>query len=154
MGEHWVTAPMQLIVPRFVWRDKPVVGRLSSIFRERYWKQVRDSNTSIAVTLFGDFWINFHMLGVLLGGFFIGVFLRYLYNFLQIGAGANSVVCHAVYATMLVPSLLYSEKLVDQLLTGMPKIALILWLGTLFLAPRARFSPPPAHSRVQGSSVA
>jgi oligosaccharide repeat unit polymerase len=63
------------IVPRVWWPDKPIgVGRLASILYDY------NSDNSIALSLPGELYANFGMLGSLVGMIFFGVLVRMIYR--------------------------------------------------------------------------
>ena len=65
-------------IPRTIWPDKPVVGEFGLAFTRIYLDSpYRSSN---GPTMFGDLFRNFGFLGVPLGMFLVGLYLRILYG--------------------------------------------------------------------------
>jgi oligosaccharide repeat unit polymerase len=85
-------------VPRMFWADKPLVGEFGLWFT-RIYLDIPDALSSNGPTMFGDLFRNFDLLGVLIGMFVVGVYLRILYGGL-IQRGIRSPLAPLFYASL------------------------------------------------------
>lgn len=67
---RWALAP----IPRSVWRDKPVIPPGPEIGHQVYGQPV----AGVPPSLVGELYWNFHLPGVIVGGFVLGMLLRFL----------------------------------------------------------------------------
>ena len=134
-GETLLLAPISVLIPRFLWPDKPNIslGReFGSTFRL---KSAMDSETEIAPTMVGEFYWNFGVPGVVVGMWLLGMGYRWYYQ--RYGAGATfDPIRKSIYATML-PSALLFEGNVAMLVSGFIKVLVIL---IVFLVVCRRFN--------------
>lgn len=70
---------MASFVPRVFWTDKPLVGEFGLWFT-RIYLDLPESISSNGPTMFGDLYRNFGLLGVPIGMFILGVYLRIVYG--------------------------------------------------------------------------
>ena len=68
-------------IPRKIWPDKPVVS-LGKIFYERFYPPIFHEGTSVAITLPGEFYWAFGLIGVIIGMLVIGILWRLLFEYL------------------------------------------------------------------------
>lgn len=67
--------------PKFIWKDKPSINDGGNEFGRKYGLLApNDSTTSIAPTVFGDWYINFGILGVIFGMILEGIIIGLVYN--------------------------------------------------------------------------
>ena len=71
-------ALLTMPIPRVLFPAKPPVG--TEIFSRALFGDLLDQGTSVPTTLVGEFYMNFGVLGVLLGGLLVGAGLRLLYR--------------------------------------------------------------------------
>lgn len=79
-------------VPRVLWEEKPIID-FGKWFAINFFNQPPGIDNSMGITNIGELYLNFHVLGILLGMFFIGIIYKtaYLY-FIKYGkASAISV---------------------------------------------------------------
>lgn len=67
------------LIPRPLWRNKPMVGEFGLWFT-RIYLDIPRSNSSNGPTVFGDLYRNYGFVGVLLGMFLVGIYLRIIYE--------------------------------------------------------------------------
>jgi len=145
-GVSYLMAPLQIMVPRALWPDKPPLAPFVEVFRLQYWGIAAEDETSVAVSQLGDFWVNLHWPGVLAGSFVFGGIVAFLFSGLRCGTDGTSLLPRIVF-TALVPQILSAtEGAFAGLLVSLPKILLIYLLVAWFLASRRRHAVTPARS--------
>lgn len=77
-------------IPRTLWAEKPLVGEFGLWFTRLYF-DIPDSISSNGPTIFGDLFRNFGLVGILIGMFFVGAYLRILYG---------SLICRGIYSPL------------------------------------------------------
>jgi hypothetical protein len=103
-------------IPRFLWPGKPQ-ATIGQDFGHRYLLlQVYDKGTSINLPWLIEFYINFGILGVLSGMFFVGIFFRLLLIKLNVPIKARMEYVLAVTITF---SLFYAESNFSLMVGGM-----------------------------------
>jgi|GEM_PF-2934207 len=153
LGLPYLMLPVDLLVPRFIWPDKPSIRAFAAEFPKVFWNHERSSRTSVKPSMFGELWSNLHFFGVLLGAYLFGRLLRFLYSGFRLG-GSDPIWGIAAAATIL-PSLILSS-IEDELVTALAVTmkSIIIWLIVIrFLGSggtaRARVGTPlgPAPRR-------
>ena len=127
-GETLILAPIGLLIPRFLWQDKPEIsiGReFGDTFRLT---DPLDRETYIAPSLIGELYWNFAVPGVVVGMWLMGMGYRWLYQRYGAGAGFDPIR-KSIYATLL-PAVLGFEGNFAILVGGVIKVLVIL---TVFL---------------------
>lgn len=128
-GDTLILAPIGLLIPRFLWPDKPSIGigrEFGSTFRLT---TALDTETDIAPSMIGEFYWNFSLPGVVVGMWLLGMGYRWYYQRYGAGTGFDPIR-KAVYFTIL-PSALLMEGSVAIVVTGVIKILVILVLFVL-----------------------
>jgi hypothetical protein len=123
-GETLILAPIGLLIPRFLWPDKPSIsiGReFGATFRLT---NVMDSETEISPTMVGEFYWNFSVPGVIVGMWLLGMGYRWYYQRYGAGAGFDPIR-KAIYFTLLPPALLFEDN-VAIIIAGLIKVLAIL----------------------------
>ncbi len=103
-GDTLILAPIALLIPRFVWPDKPNIS-IGREFGQRF-RLVNyfDYESEVAPSLLGEFYWNFGIPCVIVGMFLIGAGYRWYYE--RYGRGVHyDPVRKAIYATMLLTAL-------------------------------------------------
>jgi hypothetical protein len=87
-------------IPRVVWEEKPIldVGRWFAI---NFFNQPPCSPSAIVITNIGDFYVNFGILGVMIGMFFLGIVYKTLYLYF-IHYGKGSMIATFIYIFILI----------------------------------------------------
>jgi hypothetical protein len=82
-------------IPRVLWEEKPMldVGRWFAI---NFFNQPPDVPSAIVIMNIGDFYVNFGILGVMLGMFFLGIVYKTLYLYF-IHYGKRSAIAVFIY---------------------------------------------------------
>ncbi len=138
-GLPYAMLPLQILVPRAIWPDKPDVAAFGRDFKTKYWGLRPEERTSVAVSQLGDLWVNLHLFGALLGSFLMGVLFRFLGDELRLGGARGSIFHHTIYCLMLVPAVVGLSAMGDAFLAGNIKTLLVLALvGWFFRKPQAR----------------
>ena len=128
-GETLLLAPIGLLIPRFLWPEKPdiSIGReFGATFRL---KNPFDSETEISPSMVGEFYWNFAIPGVVVGMWLLGMGYRWYYQRFGAGSGFDPLR-KAVYATLLPTALLF-EGTVAVIIGGAIKALVILGLFLL-----------------------
>ncbi len=68
-------------VPRALWPEKPGIT-LGVEWAQAYWQKPMEDLTNVGVTAVGEWYLNFHVPGILLGMFLFGVMNRLFYDLL------------------------------------------------------------------------
>ncbi len=138
-GETLVLAPISILIPRFVWPDKPNIaigGEFGRTFHLASWL---GEGTYIAATIVGELYWNFHVPGVVIGMFLFGGALRWYYQ--RYGTGPwNDPVRKSIYVALLV-SIMHFEGNLAVLIGNWVKTLSILLL-LLFVLRRMRVIVP------------
>jgi hypothetical protein len=127
-GETLILAPIGVLIPRFLWPDKPeiAIGReFGQTFRLI---NSMDHETYIAPSMVGEFYWNFAIPGVVVGMWLLGMAYRWYYQRFGAGTGFDPIR-KSIYATLL-PAALGFEGNVAVLVGGAIKVLVIL---TVFL---------------------
>jgi len=135
-GLSYLMIPIQIIVPRAVWPDKPPLAPFVEVFRRQYWGVPDDSETSVAVSQLGDFWVNLHFPGVLLGTFVFGGIVAFLHLRLRCGTDGTSLLPKVVFVALIPHILGATEGAFTGFLVTLPKIILIYMIVAWVLSSR------------------
>lgn len=132
-GRDLVLAPFLAFIPRFIWADKPIVGLSPENFTILYMGSTRityDANWSggSAITAMGDLYINFHVVGIVIGMFIFGIIGKILWLYMK---RMPIPVVMLMYSVGYV-SLLNLDTSVSGLLSGWTK--LIVFFGLVHRA--------------------
>jgi len=123
-GETLILGPIGLLIPRFLWPDKPNIS-IGQEFGETFrLKNAMDNETYIAPSMVGDLYWNFSVPGVVVGMWLIGMSCRWYYQRFGAGAGFDPIR-KSIYFTML-PTALGFEGNVAIVLGGFIKVLVIL----------------------------
>jgi len=79
LGQPYI-AVLAMPIPRVWFPDKPPVG--TEVFSRAFFPDLLDQGTSMPTSLVGEFYMNFGVAGVLLGGLLVGWGMRALYTWL------------------------------------------------------------------------
>ncbi len=83
-------------IPRVIWPDKPVVS-FSKVFGETYWSEFfGGTGTAPSVTVLGEGYVNFHVVGVLWVAAVSGVTVRAIYWYLVKRGGYPGIMVYSV----------------------------------------------------------
>jgi hypothetical protein len=138
LGVPYLFLPLDLIVPRFVWPDKPTVREFAALFPSVFWNKQRGDGSAVKASQFGELWANLHILGVLLGSWVWGRILRFLNNGIQLG-GAGSLLGVAAAASVMPEHIINTpEGDLLQALSALMKVYVIWVCLVWFLAPARR----------------
>lgn len=95
-GETVVGGVVRAAVPAFVWPGKEQALRKGGdLMYETIWQLGETANSGISITLPGELYLNFGMLGVTVGMFVVGIAYRLVYEYL--GKTAGTVLALAIY---------------------------------------------------------
>ena len=123
-GDTLILAPIGLLIPRFIWPDKPSIsiGReFGDVFRL---KNSLDVETEISPSIVGDFYWNFGVPGVVVGMFLFGAGFQWYYR--RYGEGvAFDPIRKSIYVGVL-PTILLIEGNVAFLAAGVVKSLILI----------------------------
>jgi hypothetical protein len=127
-GETLILAPIAILIPRFLWPNKPNIS-IGKEFAETFrLRGAMDRETEIAPSMVGDFYWNFALPGVVVGMGLLGMAYRWYYQRYGAGPGFDPIR-KSIYATLL-PTVLVFEGNVAMIVSGVIKVLIIL---TVFL---------------------
>lgn len=123
-GDTLFLAPVGLMIPRFLWPEKPNISIGREFGATFHLTRALDTETEVAPTMVGELYWNFALPGVVIGMFILGIGYRYM--FARFGAGTGfAPVPKAIYAAIL-PTLLQFEGNVAIIAAGVVKSVLII----------------------------
>lgn len=103
-GEEWLKLPAILLIPRALWPDKPNYT-LTGGWMTQEVLGYTNHQTATAVTMYGDFYVQFGLIGVLAGMFLLGVVLRVLYLRYGTARDARSELCYPFILLLVGPGM-------------------------------------------------
>lgn len=137
-------APIYPLVPRFLWKGKPVLNKGQRTSQALG----RPSTTSSALTPIGDLYSLYGTYGVLAGMFIYGICLQIYMN--RFGHGVFSEKALFFYISMLMP-LINLEQDVVSLVSGAIQMALIMFVTSYFIYGRS--VPSPGFAKYPSSTA-
>jgi hypothetical protein len=123
-GDTLVLAPIGLLIPRFLWPDKPEIAIGREVGETFRLKSDMDAETYIAPTMVGDFYWNFSVPGVVVGMWLLGMAYRWYYQ--RYGAGAGFDPIRKSIYFMMLPTVLAFESNVAMVASGVVKLLVIV----------------------------
>jgi hypothetical protein len=117
-------------IPRVIWPDKPILSQGSFMHNV-----IIGSNTqsNVGLTSIGDFYLNFSLLGVIIGMFVLGSIVRIIYLYTQNFSQVK--IYQILFYFTLYPNLLFSlQSGVATGLLGIVRISLVVMLVITFLS--------------------
>ncbi|MDP2704154.1 MAG: O-antigen polymerase [bacterium] len=127
-GKNLINFFVSLGPPRFIWKEKPIISFQGNAFGREYGIiQAHDFNTNVGPTLVGDLYMNFGLLGILVGLFITGILCRLLFNFLIVlpRGSPGGVMIYAVLWPDLIKGM---ENDVAPVFAGIIKLAVFMYL--------------------------
>lgn len=121
-------------IPRALWPEKPVVS-LGRVFREEFVAGLYPPGTSVSVSLVGEFYWDFGVVGVLLGMLAVGALWRVGYEYLvrERGNASKALATGILFTGFFMPV----EQAVVSLFTARAFQAFLVVAVALALAPRS-----------------
>jgi oligosaccharide repeat unit polymerase len=115
-------------IPRFLWPDKPLSIGLQ--FTQIFTRTQYSSYTSSALSLPGEFYMNFGLPGILLGFVVLGIIARFIYEYLGVRRGASYAIIYALtlYAIIMLNEGNVSGRLPFYLTKLIPTVFAIFYL--------------------------
>jgi len=119
-GRYYWQIPALVFIPRAVWVNKPCLN-YGKWFAITYLGYPQETRTSVAVTLVGDLYLNFGVVGVILGMFLLGLCFYFLYQKFR---SSSSKVTLLVY-TMIFPLITSHEIGLVEISVAAIRLAII-----------------------------
>lgn len=115
-------------IPRFIWADKPL--SIGFQFTRAFTVQYYGPHTSSALSLPGEFYLNFGLPGILIGFAIFGVLGRVIYEYLGQRRGASYAILYALtlYAIVMLNEGNLSGRLPFYLTKLIPTFLAILYI--------------------------
>jgi hypothetical protein len=132
-GRTLLLLPVGLLIPRFVWPDKPVLNVAKEFGQTFQLVGALDEETNIAPTMVGELYWNFQVPGVLIGMAVLGACYRWYYERYGRGRGFDPVR-RSMYMALL-PAALHSEGVVALTIAGIVE-SIVLFSAITFLFRR------------------
>lgn len=95
MGRTFVNDFFLSWIPRFLWPEKPISNK-GRWFTEAFWDVPPDDPVIKSIMNIGDFYLNFHIIGVLFGMFFLGILYKIAHLYF-IHYGGATVISVFIY---------------------------------------------------------
>jgi hypothetical protein len=128
-GKSLILTPITILIPRFLWPEKPNIGTGQEFAETFRLKGAMDRETYIAISMVGDFYWNFALPGVIVGMWLLGMGYRWYYQRYGAGTGFDPIR-KAMYIALL-PTSIGVEGNVAIVVGGFIKLLVIL---VVFLA--------------------
>lgn len=123
--------------PRFLWKNKPIsINSQDNVFGHQIgYLSPGDDKTALGPTAIGDLYINFGVLGIIGGMFFLGAAYRFIFSILVDGANPPlfGVVMYGVFWPQFITGL---ENWIGPVWAGMIRLAVLLLLVYCFLVKK------------------
>lgn len=122
-------------IPRALWPDKPDYGRFGGVFGRAFGiLSPLDTSTSIGVTLIGELYLNFHLLGVALGMAFYGVIWRLAFGYFMEQRPKVNLSGALLYIPTLWTILFRFEDIFVMAFGSLTEVLVFLYLIARFLS--------------------
>ncbi len=136
-GKSLVNFFVTLGPPRFIWKDKPLsINAYGNEFGHRLGVVVPDDfQTSIGPTMVGDWYLNFGILGIILGMFLMGIVFRIIYEYFikETKASLSGVLFYSIIWIQVIWGM---EDWVSSVYAGLIKLFVIMLIVHFFLIKR------------------
>lgn len=119
--------------PRFIWKNKPLsINSRGNDFGHRIGYLTTDYKSAVGPTLVGDLYINFGVMGIILGTFLLGLLYRLIFGVLVnlSNPPLYGIVIYSLFWSQFIPGL---ENWIAPVWAGMVKLLLFLLLIGYFL---------------------
>lgn len=121
----WLFAP----IPRTMWPQKPIIGVGEIVGKELFEARLGLPNGGIPPGFIGELYWNFGFLGVPVGMFLLGCFLKLLYNsFRNILRNKNAVLiysCVVIPTAFLIPGENFSGSIIMLIMNLIPMLVIL-----------------------------
>jgi len=136
-GKSLVDFFVTLGPPRFIWKDKPLsLNAYGNDFGHRLGVlNPDDVQTSIGPTIVGDWYLNFGILGIILGMFWIGMVFRVIYEYF-IKETKTSLSGVLFYSMIWIQVIWGMEDWTSSVYAGLIKLSVIILIVNFFLIKR------------------
>ncbi|RMG74048.1 MAG: O-antigen polysaccharide polymerase Wzy [Chloroflexi bacterium] len=114
-------------IPRAIWPNKPILSQGAFMHNVIIGASTQ---SNVGLTSIGDFYLNFGLLGVLIGMFLLGVIIRTIYLYGQ--SFTKSIMYLSLFYFMLYPQLLFSLQ--SSVATGLLGVVRIVMLAAVIIA--------------------
>ena len=124
----WVAAP----IPRSTWSEKPIIANGAIIGVEVFGNRI----SGVPPGLFGEFYWNFGIIGIVLGGFLFGRMLKWFYVSFRSKSNPNCVLIYStsvMFFAFYIVNVNVNQFIVRSVTTLIPVIISILFLSTYSL---------------------
>lgn len=138
----YLMLPAMAVVPRLFWVSKPIMDAVPD-FSHRYWGTSTHVSNAVAVSHVGSLYLAWGWWGAVIGMLVLGVFWRFMYEYLQRGGGAAGIVTYLNLLLVIVAI----EGDVPSVYSGMIKMAIVMLATSWFLCPAV-----PDGRRVSGDA--
>lgn len=128
-------------VPRALWPSKPDTN-LEGKFYEEYLGRERSYGRGAAgYTTVGDFWLNFHIVGVIVGAFLLGIFLKFFQIFCVGREMDTERTAGMVFLIVVSPLLVETTRSISAMVSGLFGMSIIPLFFLLLIGKRRVESP-------------
>lgn len=125
-GEDLLNFFVSLGPPRFIWKNKPIINPDGNVLaRDVGLLPENDKTTTIGFTVLGDWYINFGLLGIVLGMLFMGFIFGIFYSLL-IKNSPHSFIGLTIYAMIWLQIVQGTENFIAPVYAGLVKYIVIM----------------------------
>lgn len=129
-GDEYVQN-MMIIVPRFLWKEKPVNY---DYFLKREVLHLQFAGGGAPATSFGSLYLNFGMLGVLIGTCAMGLLYTFLY---KVYLSTHDAIL-SILALYLLPQVLIPSTFLANIVLTLFYLVMMVFMKKVFLRPKTR----------------
>lgn len=123
--------PISAFVPRLIWPGKPETG-LGEYFRDKIWS---GTGGRIAIMQISELYINFGLIGIIIGMLVLGVFHRTIYEYFRKNFNYNTLLLYA----FTYPSFLAIERDLSLVYASLIKVYIVLFFVIRYLNGKPLF---------------
>ncbi len=120
--------------PRFIWHNKPIISG-GGDFGHRSGLLAPSVKSTVGVTIIGDLYMNFRLMGIIVGMFIFGILFRLIYEILikKTNSSFSGVMIYTIVWLMIIKGM---EDWIAPVYAGLVKTFLMLLLIHYFLIKR------------------
>ncbi|KKU91472.1 MAG: hypothetical protein UY23_C0001G0078 [Candidatus Jorgensenbacteria bacterium GW2011_GWA1_48_11] len=132
-GQDLLEFFISLTPPKFIWHDKPSIAiDGNAVGRQLGFVSPDDFKSGVGVTMIGDWYLNFGLVGIIAGMFFIGIIYKFIYFYLieSTNHSPGGVMLYTLAWLQIIKGL---EGWIASTYAGLVKLIILLVLIHFFL---------------------
>lgn len=123
------------LIPRFLWPEKPIIQQ-GAWFAQRIGQAIQNEhgkyNNSVNMTVYGEFYLNFGYLGVILGGFLFGIIFCQFWLVCDFYGNHNNILGTGLGLTLIIAGFFQLGADLQFLVTQIALYLLLLAITLVF----------------------